>query len=192
MRLTVTIVQLVNLVAVGLLPLVFFKRDGRLNLLWWLTALPFFVAGVLLLLASAGWLLPVVPILTPLGQGLALTGLALSLGSIAMIAYTVGTHDRPLALWHQSNDAPEHVVTHGAYRYVRHPFYAAFLLGLLAVAVHVPHLATWAVFAYALLVLTLTARKEERRLLGSPFGETYRAYWSRTGRFLPKRGMRHA
>ncbi len=133
-----------------------------------------------------------VPILTPLGRGLALTGLALSLGSIALIAYTVGTHDRPLALWHQSNDVPDHVVTHGAYRYVRHPFYAAFLLGLFAVAVHVPHLATWAVFAYALLVLTLTARKEERRLLGSAFRETYRAYWSRTGRFLPKRAVRHA
>ena len=81
MRLTVTFVQLVNLFAVGALPLVFFKRDGRLNLLWWLTALPFFVAGVLLLLASAGWLLPVVPILTPLGQGLALTGLASSISN---------------------------------------------------------------------------------------------------------------
>jgi protein-S-isoprenylcysteine O-methyltransferase Ste14 len=192
MRLTVTFVQLVNLFAVGALPLVFFKRDGRLNFLWWLTALPFFVAGAMLLLVSVGWLAPVVSIATPLGRGLALIGLALSLGSIALIAYTVGTHDRPIALWHQSNDAPEHVVTHGAYRYVRHPFYAAFLLGLLAVAVHIPHAATWAALVYALLVLTLTARKEERRLLASAFGETYRTYCSRTGRFLPKWGVRHA
>ena len=192
MRLTVTFVQLVNLFAVGALPLVFFARDGRLNLLWWLTALPFFVAGALLLLTFGGWLAPVVLIDTLFGKGLALLGLALSLGSIALIAYTVGTHDRPLALWHQSNDAPEHVVTHGAYRYVRHPFYAAFLLGLLGVAIHAPHLATWAVFAYALIVLTLTARKEERRLLASAFGDVYRAYWSRTGCFLPKWGGRHA
>ena len=192
MNLAIATTQLINLLAIGSLPLVFFKRDGRLNLLWWLTALPFFAATGLVLSAMLGLIQPLVGPQSLHGSALGLMGLLLSLGSIALIAYTVGTHNRPLALWHQGGDTPEHIVTHGAYRYVRHPFYSAFLLGLLGVALHVPHAATLMVFAYALGILRWTAVKEEGRLLKSSFGDAYGDYLAHTGRFVPKGGRRHA
>jgi protein-S-isoprenylcysteine O-methyltransferase Ste14 len=78
------------------------------------------------------------------------------------------------------------LVTHGPYRYVRHPVYGSFM----AIA-----LGTGLVFrSYLLLglsvVLILTglwwARAEERLLASTEgFGDAYRAYAARTGRFLP-------
>jgi len=176
----------VNLLFIGLLPRIFFKQDGHFNWMWWATAMPFFCAGVVLLLAYLGLLTPVLN-----QQGLDIPGVLLGLASLGLIAYTLGTHERRIALWHQSNDAPEHIVTHGAYRYIRHPFYSAFLLALLGVVCLVPHVASLAIFVYALLLLNHTARREEAHLAGSAFGEDYRAYQARTGRFFPK-GSHHA
>lgn len=42
-------------------------------------------------------------------------------------------------------------------------------------------------FLAGLLALNRTAAREERRLLGSPFGPAYAEYLRRTGRFVPKR-----
>ena len=57
---------------------------------------------------------------------------------------------------------------------------------------HLPHGSTLAVLLFGMTVLSLTARREERRLLSSAFGGEYRAYMTRTGRFLPARGVDHA
>lgn len=97
-----------------------------------------------------------------------------------------------LALWHQNNDDPQHLVTHGAYRHIRHPFYSAFLLAQAGVALHLPHPATILLLVYTALILSYTARREEQRLLASPFGNAYRAYMRRSGRFVPKGSARHA
>ena len=190
MNLSITLVQLADLAAIGLLPRVFFRRDGRFNARWWLTAAPFFGAAALLVAAQVGFLVRL-PLPGAAADAVALAGLALAVLSIALIAYTLGTHTRPIALWHQYNDAPQHIVTHGAYARIRHPFYAAFLAGLAGVALYLPHWATFGVFVYALTALTVTARGEERRLLASPFGAEYREYMNRTGRFLPAWGSRH-
>ena len=108
--------------------------------------------------------------------------------SIALIAYTIGTHRVPLALWHQDDDAPRSIVTYGAYRYVRHPFYTAFLLALTGIVVACPHPAMLACLAYAMTILQVTARKEEQKLSRSEFGDEYRSYLTRTGRFFPRLG----
>ena len=89
-------------------------------------------------------------------------------------------------LWHQEDDAPRSIVTYGAYKYVRHPFYSAFLLALAGTLVACPHPGTMVCLAYALLMLRHTARKEEYKLANSEFGEQYRSYLARTGRFLPR------
>jgi protein-S-isoprenylcysteine O-methyltransferase Ste14 len=76
------------------------------------------------------------------------------------------------------------LVTRGPYRWVRHPFYdcmALFVLSLGLVA------ANWFVLAAGVVVFTLLAvrtRIEEEKLLAR-FGDPYRAYLARTGRFLP-------
>jgi protein-S-isoprenylcysteine O-methyltransferase Ste14 len=105
--------------------------------------------------------------------------------SVALLFLRLGTHRVPLALWHQENDAPASIVTHGAYARIRHPFYAAFLLAFVAAVALFPHLGTVLPLCYAAIRLNATAAREERRLAASEFGDAYREYLARTGRFLP-------
>ena len=84
------------------------------------------------------------------------------------------------------------LVIDGPYRWVRHPFYgsvALFVLGTSLIA------ANWFLFVTGGLViglLIIRTRTEEEKLLGR-FGDSYRAYMERTGRFVPKiRANRHS
>jgi len=103
-----------------------------------------------------------------------------------LIAMTVATHRVPLALWHQDNDAPVHLVTWGPYAYVRHPFYSAFLLAFLAATLAFPHAATLVTLLFGWTMLTATAIREERRLCHSEFGKEYAEYMASAGRFFPR------
>ena len=77
------------------------------------------------------------------------------------------------------------LVTHGPYRFVRHPFYvsaAMFALGASFVS------ANWFLLMGGVLFVVLIimrTRTEEEKLL-TRFGESYRAYSERTGRFVPR------
>ncbi|MDJ0345785.1 isoprenylcysteine carboxylmethyltransferase family protein [Streptomyces sp. H10-C2] len=177
---------LLNFVVIGALPRVFFRSDGRFNRKWWLTALPFGLSPLFVAVCAAvGWE-PITP--DSWRSGLNLAAVALNAVSIALIFLTLGTHRIPVALWHQENDAPRHLVTHGAYSLIRHPFYAAFLLAFLSAAVLFPHAITLALFCYGFAALNATAAREEQRLSESEFGSEYRGYLARTGRFLPRPG----
>jgi protein-S-isoprenylcysteine O-methyltransferase Ste14 len=178
------ILLMMNLAYIGVLPRVFFRSDGHFNLKWWLTAAPFFLSALFVALQFFGQ--------TQAWYGREWNGLmealaaVLSVVSIALISLTLGTHRRRLSLWHQQNDAPEEIVTYGAYRYVRHPFYAAFIVALLATVVLCLSPWTIGVCAYGLLMLNYTAAREEKNLQRSRFGTQYKAYVERSGRFLPK------
>jgi protein-S-isoprenylcysteine O-methyltransferase Ste14 len=184
----VLVLLLVNFFFVGLLPRIFFKREGRLNLMWWLTAAPYLLCSIALIAAFFGAFDPLSGRGTPLAAGLSPVAAVLSASSIALIAYTLGTHRQRIALWHQGNDAPQHIVTYGAYSRVRHPFYAAFLLALFGALLFCPSLWTLLTLAYGLAIMNYTAAREEQKLAASEFGEEYRAYMRRTGRFFPKLG----
>ena len=178
------LLTLLDFAFIGLLPVVFFRRDGRLGPLWWLTALPFFGCPVLLVAAYAADLGPLVP--DGWTGPLELASVVSAVASIALISLTLGTHRIPLALWHQQNDAPRHLVTYGAYSRIRHPFYTSFLLAFLGAVALFPHWATLALLGYGAAVLNFTAAREEGRLGESEFGAEYRRYVARTGRFLPR------
>lgn len=183
MNVPVMVLVLVDYVVIAVLPRVFFKR-GSFNSGWWLTALPFFAIPVFLLAANfAHWQ-------SWAGSGTAVTTLSsiaavLAGAASALLFFTLGTHRVPLALWHQEDDAPVSIVTYGAYSRIRHPFYSSFLLSFLAAFALFPHLGTLLPLLYAVVRLTMTAMREERRLSASEFGDEYRAYKARTGRFLP-------
>lgn len=185
MSIVETTVALTNFIFIGLLPVIFFRRDGGLNLMWWATASPFFIAALIVLAAAVGSLKPALLVPNGLAALQQIIGVVVHLFSIALIAYTLGTHRRAIALWHQDNDAPQNIVTEGAYRLARHPFYTAFLMAFFATCVLFPHALTLLLFVYAVFILTFTARREERRLLASEFGEEYAAYMQSTGRFWP-------
>lgn len=77
------------------------------------------------------------------------------------------------------------VLQQGPYRWIRHPFYAAYnLTWLAAVAV-----SRWWPLALSAVVMAVLyerfAREEERSLLLGPSGGDYRCYAKRTGRYLP-------
>jgi hypothetical protein len=179
----VLVLVLADFVAIGVLPRVFFKR-GTFSPGWWVTALPFFCCPLFLLAATlAGWR-------SWAGSGVAITTLSsvaavLAAGSAALLFFTLGTHRVPLALWHQEDDAPASIVTYGAYARIRHPFYSSFLLTFVAAVALFPHIGTVLPLCYASVWLTVTAVREERRLAASEFGDAYREYVARTGRFLP-------
>src|SRR5262249_13004025 len=122
----VLLLQLSTLAVIGLLPRLFFRRDGRLGLMWWLTALPFVVCPAILLFAFFAH----TPVMTwPGWRGPGeLAAVLADAASLALIFFTLGTHRIPLALWHQDNDNPAHIVTYGAYGPIRHPFYASVIL----------------------------------------------------------------
>jgi len=82
------------------------------------------------------------------------------------------------------------LVTHGIYRTIRHPMYAAHLLWAVA---QVLMLHNW-IAGYSFLVFVvpqyLLRVGDEEQMMLEQFGEAYRAYMQRTGRVIPRRRRR--
>ena len=78
------------------------------------------------------------------------------------------------------------LVTSGPYRWVRHPFYVGLVLMLFGVSVAT---ANWLITGLAALLwfgfLLPRTRIEERKLI-ERFGDDYREYMRRVGRFVPR------
>ena len=82
---------------------------------------------------------------------------------------------------------PNGVVTTGAFRYVRHPVYLASILVYLGLMV-----STVSLFSFILLVVIWIfydyIANYEEKLLEAKFGEEYRRYKQRTGKWTPRIG----
>jgi protein-S-isoprenylcysteine O-methyltransferase Ste14 len=82
---------------------------------------------------------------------------------------------------------PDHtLVTHGPYRWVRHPMYTAILLYMVSVGLIS---ANWfllisGVFLIGVVIVIRTPKEEA--LMVETFGEAYRAYQRRTGALWPR------
>lgn len=180
----VLLLLLLGFAGIGLLTVTFFfRKDSRPGLRWWLTALPYFAAPVLLV---AAWIAGLAPTVDAGQRWRDLVAVVLAVASIALMCYTRGAHRVPLAHFHQSGDEPSHLVTWGPYARIRHPFYTSYLLLFLACLVFFPHWAMAVVVLYMLVVTDRTAAGEERRLSASALGTEYREYVTRTGRFVPR------
>jgi protein-S-isoprenylcysteine O-methyltransferase Ste14 len=148
---------------------------------------------VIRVFGMALWLSPIVYLLNPLwmawskigspewtrwfGFGLGLV----SVGLIYWLFNSIGSGITPV-----SSTRKEHkLVTHGIYRWVRHPLYTVgsslyISFGLMA--------DNWFIILMAVLafiVMAVRTPKEEANLI-EKFGDEYREYMKRTGRFLPK------
>jgi protein-S-isoprenylcysteine O-methyltransferase Ste14 len=73
----------------------------------------------------------------------------------------------------------------GLYAVIRHPQYVALALSALGLAIMWPRFLTLALLAVMLFLYYVLARDEERRMLAR-YGDGYREYMKRTGRFLPR------
>ena len=108
----------------------------------------------------------------------------------------VGLLAMPLLLWTLTNlgrNLTDTVVTRrvhtmvstGPYRWVRHPFYVAVAMTIVANGLAA---ANWFLLVAGVALVTLLVvrtRTEEEKLL-LRFGDSYRTYMDQTGRFLPK------
>ena len=99
--------------------------------------------------------------------------------------------DVPLA-WENLTDTvvtrKQHtLVSHGPYRWVRHPLYSSAALIVVALSLVA---ANWFFFVagMALLCLLVVRTRTEEANLVARFGDSYRQYMKRTGRFVPKLG----
>lgn len=111
-------------------------------------------------------------------------GAGLTLASLLFVTWAFSTLGR--------NYAPDMVikkshtlVTKGPYRWVRHPGYSGYLV--LGISLFLLS-ANWFIGATWLAVGIVSASRigEEEAMLIERFGDAYRAYMQRTGRFLPR------
>ena len=76
------------------------------------------------------------------------------------------------------------LVTHGPYRWVRHPFYIVVFLWGLSMSLLTANWLLALLGGAAVMMLVARTRVEEDKL-AERFGDEYHAYARRTGRFLP-------
>jgi len=84
----------------------------------------------------------------------------------------------------------EQIIRTGPWRYMRHPFYAAYILFWLACAVATQHLVSAIVFVALLGIYTASARREEQALSSGPLRKDYIAYRETVGFFYPRFPLR--
>ena len=75
------------------------------------------------------------------------------------------------------------LVTIGPYRWVRHPFYVTAALLMSSVTLLT---ANWLIGVTSLIVLLTVRTPKEEAMLIERFGEQYRDYMTKTGRFVPR------
>lgn len=148
--------------------------------------------GVSRLLISVGLVL-VIPVTVlertygpGVGRGVAWSLVGLTVCSVAVPLGLMARH----ALGRNYVPDPEilpgqTLVTHGPYRYVRHPLYTAALLWGTGLALLMRSLWGLAVIALFLLPAVIVRIREEEPILQEAFGEEYCGYAARTWKLIP-------
>ena len=78
------------------------------------------------------------------------------------------------------------LVTHGPYRWVRHPMYVVLFMYLLSILLVTSNLLIGGFLLGSFLYTIRTRVAKEEAILEEAYGEEYRIYKSRTGRFWPR------
>lgn len=120
----------------------------------------------------------------PLPLWLRWTGVAICVTTLALLAWTLRGLGRNLTDTVVTRRAAT-LVTHGAYRWVRHPFYGCMVLLILGNALMAANWFMLGAGAVVLSFIVVRTRTEEEKLVAR-FGDDYRTYMRRTGRFVPR------
>lgn len=130
----------------------------------------------LVLARPLSWLWPAAPILC--------------LASLALFVWTVRTTRTAGFALAFSGAQPPTVLMSGPFRYVRHPFYASYLVFWLATCIATMSSLSWTGFIALVTCYVMAAREEERIMSCGRLAAEYRRYVSRTGMFLPRLGKK--
>jgi protein-S-isoprenylcysteine O-methyltransferase Ste14 len=144
-------------------------------------------AGAALWLATFAWLVRPEWMRStsfPLPDGVRWIGAGLGACGMAAMWWTLASLGKNLTDT-VATRANATLVTHGPYRWVRHPFYVAAALLMLSVTLTA---ANWLIGLCGLAVIGLLAARTpiEERMLLARFGADYRNYMATTGRFVPR------
>jgi len=112
--------------------------------------------------------------------------MALCVLSIALFAWTVSATRKTPPTMAFDTDEPSFLLNHGPYQFIRHPFYAAYLLFWTGTALATTGLLPWAAPAVMLLVYWNAARREEGKFARSSLAPAYQQYRAKTGMFTPR------
>ncbi len=116
----------------------------------------------------------------------------ISLASAVLFAYAIwiffaakaATIAKPLD-FAMSVKAPTQFVTHGPYRYIRHPFYSAYCAAWIASLIQLQSWYAAAICAVLISIYIRTALREESAFKKSTFAKEYEIYVERTGMLIP-------
>lgn len=84
-----------------------------------------------------------------------------------------------------STNTPVHLVTKGPYRFIRHPFYSAYLLNYVGIAVVSSSIPALLAVALVYGIYHHATTVEEQKFSHSPLADDYALYKRKAGRFLP-------
>ena len=120
----------------------------------------------------------------PLPAALRWVGVAVGVPTVALGIWTFRSLGRNITDTVVTRRDHE-LITGGPYRYVRHPFYVTTALAFVANALTT---ANWfiALTGFATLALLVIRTATEEAKLVERFGDDYRRYTARTGRFFPR------
>lgn len=138
--------------------------------------------------AMAGIALVMWSMLTRMTESILLLMISVALFALALALFWgsyVANRPQPLDFAF-SKAEPMHLIRHGPYRYMRHPFYTSYLLGWAAGSFSSPNIVTAAVFLVMAIIYLKAARREEKRFLSSALRDAYAAYQKTTFMFFPK------
>ncbi len=157
------------------------RREGwpmliGLRLLGWLLLI-----GFLGYLVRPGWF---EPLRMPLPLSFRVAGLVVGAGAMGLFFATLRNLGRNLT--DTVVTRRDHtLITTGPYRYVRHPFYVAYLLSIIGTTLVAANGYFVLVGLPVFVLLYLRTSQEEAELV-TRFGDEYREYMRRTGRFWPR------
>ncbi len=113
-------------------------------------------------------------------------GIAMYTACGALMLATIEAADRTrLQRAFVDHPLPDRLITSGPYRWVRHPFYVAYMIGALAPVVAVQRPFVMLVSTMMIALAVVAARREERVWLAGPKAAAYREYQKRTAMFIP-------
>ena len=144
----------------------------------WISQVMFVFGGTV-----TAWYLGLHQLMHPVNGVIAALLLAISLSLYEWARHTISRRRFGIA---GSGHVPESLCDTGAYRFIRHPIYLAYVLAHLAVLAAIPHWVTAAIFAAVAAICAYWAIDDERALMASGLATGYAAYRERTGMFLPK------
>lgn len=112
-------------------------------------------------------------------------GVVLYVCSLSLFWWAITSNrEKPLSAAF-SPDAPVHLVQHGPYRFIRHPFYSSYLLAWTAGVFAAANLWLIPTVLVMLAIYIRAARFEEAKFSASSLAPDYSNYRSSTGLFIP-------